>query len=202
MKLTRLRLRNFRCFRNETAIEFDDITALVGKNDSGKSTIMEALDLFLNDNDPDKDDSSKDGDPNDLTIICDFSDLPDEVVIDDTNPTRLCTELLLNSVGNLEIHKTYSGKLQKPKCSSIDAYANHPTAEGVKDLLQLKNPDLKKRAAELGANLEGIDQKVNAQLRARIRDHVGNLAIAPSKVPLNADNAKKIWDELRKYVFV
>jgi F0F1-type ATP synthase membrane subunit b/b' len=126
--------------------------------------------------------------------------LPDEVVIDDSNPTRLGTELLLNSVGNLEIHKTYSGQLLKPKCSSIDAYADHPTAEGVKDLLQLKNPDLKKRAEELGADLEGIDQKVNAQIRARIRDHVANLAIAPIKIPLNDNNARKIWDELRKYL--
>jgi predicted ATP-dependent endonuclease of OLD family len=66
MRLARLRLRNFRCYRDETAIDFDNITALVGRNDSGKSTIMEALDLFLNDGDPDKDDASKDGDAKDL----------------------------------------------------------------------------------------------------------------------------------------
>ena len=200
MKLARLRLRNFRCFREETRIEFDNITVLVGKNDCGKSTIMEALDLFLNDNDPDKDDASKDGDPRDLTIICEFTDLPEDIIIDDAYPTKLSTEYLLNEDGRLEIHKRYSGHLQKPKCESIEAWAVHPTVNGAKDLLQLKNSDLKKRARDLSTNLDGIDQKVNAQIRARIRESLGNLAITPTMIPLNEENAKKIWTELIKYL--
>jgi len=36
MKLARLRLRNFRSFRDEITIDFNDITAFVGQNDSGK----------------------------------------------------------------------------------------------------------------------------------------------------------------------
>ena len=115
MKLSRLRIRNFRCFKDEITIDFEDITALIGKNDSGKSTIMEALDIFLNDRDPDKDDASKHGDPKDLTIICEFIEFPEELILDDTNPTTLKDELLLNAEGKLEIHKQYSGDLQKPK---------------------------------------------------------------------------------------
>lgn len=200
MKLRRLRLRNFRCFREEISIDFEDITALVGKNDAGKSTLMDALDIFLNDLDPDKDDASKNGDPKELTIICEFTEHPDEVILDDTNPTNLNTEFLLNADGRLEIHKFYSGELQKPKCKSIQAHAIHPTIDGVKDLLQLKNSDLKKRAQELGVDLNDVDQRVNAKIRARIRDHFDNLNPAPSMIPLNNDNAKKIWTELRKYL--
>jgi len=37
MKLTRLRIRNFRCYKEEISIDFDDITAFVGKNYAGKS---------------------------------------------------------------------------------------------------------------------------------------------------------------------
>lgn len=143
MKLVRLRLRNFRCFREETCIDFEDITALIGRNDAGKSTVMDALDLFLNDTDPDKDDASKGGNPSDLTIICEFTDLPDEVILDDTNPTKLSTEFLLNAEGKLEIHKFFNGALQKPKCRSIEAYTIHPTVDWAKDLLQLQNPTLK-----------------------------------------------------------
>ena len=200
MKLKRLRLRNFRCFKEEISIDFEDITALVGKNDSGKSTLMDALDIFLNDVDPDKDDASKNGTPGDLSIICEFTDLPDEVILDDANPTKLSTEFLLNTEERLEIHKFYSGELQKPKCKSIQAHAIHPTIDGAKNLLQLKNSDLKKRAQELDIDLEGVDQRVNAQIRARIRDHFDNLNRAPSMIPLNEDNAKKIWTELRKYL--
>ncbi len=200
MKLVRLRLRNFRCFREETCIDFEDITALIGRNDAGKSTVMDALDLFLNDTDPDKDDASKGGNPSDLTIICEFTDLPDEVILDDTNPTKLSTEFLLNAEGKLEIHKFFNGALQKPKCRSIEAYTIHPTVDWAKDLLQLQNPDLKKRAEELDIDLGGIDQRVNAQIRARIRDHFGDLQLAPSMIPLNKENTNKIWPELRKYL--
>lgn len=52
MRLSQVRLRIFRCYRDETSIEFDDLTALVGRNDSGKSTVMEALDIFFNDRTP------------------------------------------------------------------------------------------------------------------------------------------------------
>jgi len=200
MKLARLRLRNFRCFQEEISIEFEDITAFIGRNDSGKSTVMDALDLFLNDIDPDKDDASKGGDPSGLKIICEFTDLPDEVVLDDANPTKFDIEFLLNDEGRLEIHKSYSGHMQKPKCTSIEAYAKHPTVDGANDLLQLTNPDLKQRAKDLSLDLEGVDQRINAQIRARIRDHFVDLQLAPSMIPLNADNAKKIWTELRKYL--
>jgi len=107
-------LRNFRCYKDETAIDFDDITALVGRNDAGKSSIMDALNIFLNDAAPDKDDASKDGTASNLAIICEFADLPDEIILDDTNPTTLDEEYLLNADGRLEIHKLYSGQLVTP----------------------------------------------------------------------------------------
>jgi len=88
MKLARLRVRNFRCFQEEISIDFEDITALIGRNDSGKSTLMDALGLFLNDIDPDKDDASKGGNPRDLTIICEFTDLPDEVILEAQDPLK------------------------------------------------------------------------------------------------------------------
>lgn len=200
MKLKRLRLRNFRCFKEETAIDFEDITALVGKNDAGKSTLMEALDTFLNDIDPDEHDASKDGDTRDLTLICEFNDLPEEIILDDSVPTNLATEFLLNSEGRLEIHKFFSGELKKPKCRGIEAFAIHPTKTGTNDLLQLKNSDLKGRAKELGVNLDGVDQRINAQIRAKIREHFNDLNCVPSMIPLNDNNAKKIWTELRKYL--
>ena len=181
-------------------IDLGGMTALIGRNDSGKSTIMEALDLFLSDSDPDKDDASKTGNAKDLALICEFNDLPSEIVVDDASPTSLQAEFLLNLAGDLEIHKTYSGHLQKPKCTSIEAYAHHPNAEQLRNLLQLKNPDLKKCAEQLGVDLTNVDQQVNAQIRKRIREHVGILDLQMRKIPLNEENGRKIWDELRKYL--
>ena len=48
MKIKNLKIKNFRGYCGEIAINFDEFTALVGKNDIGKSSIMEALDVFFN----------------------------------------------------------------------------------------------------------------------------------------------------------
>ena len=184
MELRELRVRNFRCFKDELSIDFENITALIGKNDSGKSSLMDALDIFLNEDVPDKDDGSKNGDPSDLTIICEFDHLPSSLIIDEDNPTNLANEWLLNSEDRLEIHKKYSGNLQKPKCTAVSVLAVHPTNEGANDLLQLKNSELRERANELGISMENIDQRINAQIRKLIWDNMGGLSLELSEINL------------------
>ena len=48
MKLKTFKLKNFRSYKEEVTIDFDDLTTFVGKNDIGKSTILEALEIFFN----------------------------------------------------------------------------------------------------------------------------------------------------------
>jgi hypothetical protein len=48
--------------------------------------------------------------------------------------------------------------------------------------------------------LANADQKVNAQLRARIRQNVGQLTPQARLIPLNEENAKSVWEGLRKYL--
>lgn len=47
MKIKTLKLKNFRSYKEEIVIDFGDLTTFVGKNDIGKSSILEALDIFL-----------------------------------------------------------------------------------------------------------------------------------------------------------
>ena len=47
MKLKRLYLRNFRSYKDWVSVDFENITTFIGKNDAGKSTILEALEIFL-----------------------------------------------------------------------------------------------------------------------------------------------------------
>ena len=46
MYITKLELQNFRSFEHET-IELDDITVFVGENNTGKSTIMDAIKFVI-----------------------------------------------------------------------------------------------------------------------------------------------------------
>ena len=47
MQLTQLKLTNFRCYKDETTIDLDNLVVFVGKNDSGKSSIFDALNIFF-----------------------------------------------------------------------------------------------------------------------------------------------------------
>jgi len=49
MKLSKLRIENFRSFKDET-IYFDDYTCLVGANGAGKSAVLTALNVFCRNN--------------------------------------------------------------------------------------------------------------------------------------------------------
>lgn len=47
MKIQSIKIKNFRGYKDTVGVQLGDLTALVGKNDIGKSTILEALDIFL-----------------------------------------------------------------------------------------------------------------------------------------------------------
>jgi len=200
LKLVEVRLRNYRCYRDEISIRFDDLTTLIGRNDAGKSTILEALDLFLNEGTPDGNDACKDGNPKDLAIIAVFADLPSAIILDQDTETTFQDELLLNSNGHLEVHKIFNGGLDKPKLSALNLVANHPAADSVKDLVILNNVDLKKRADEIGADTTQIDKKVNSQVRAAIRAATPELHIRTRDVSLLEGNGINFWKGIQGHL--
>lgn len=200
MRLIQLRMRNFRCYKDEISIDFDDLTALIGRNDSGKSSILEALDLFLNDGVPDKDDACKHGNQKDLAIICVFGELPDQIVLDQDAETTLKDEFLLNANGQLEIHKVFNGHLDKPKITTLKVVASHPSAASVDDLLSLTNVELKKRAEDVGADISQIDKKVNAELRAAIRAKSADLMLNIRDVSLLDGNGTNVWKGIQVHL--
>jgi len=81
MRLKSLALKNFRCFTDEH-IEFDPYTALVGANNSGKSVVICALDVFFKSNPKNIpisiDDFYKRDQKRELQIVVTFTDLSKE----------------------------------------------------------------------------------------------------------------------------
>lgn len=88
MRLAKLRIKNFRCFKDQEVL-FDDYSCLVGANGSGKSTILMALNVFFRNtsapsdviNLQDEDFHMKDT-SNPVEITCVFVDLNDEAKSD------------------------------------------------------------------------------------------------------------------------
>lgn len=90
MKLAAVILENFRGYSQSTRIEIDDLTAFIGKNDAGKSTILEALEIFFNDGKPERGDVCVYGTGTTIRISCAFNSLPVEIVLDAAAHTSRC----------------------------------------------------------------------------------------------------------------
>lgn len=197
MRLHSVSVRNFRCYKDEVTVEFGSLTALIGKNDSGKSTIFDALAIFFGEQKPDSGDASNVGNKSDMAITCEFDDIPSSIVIDASNPTNLADEFLLNKNGRLEITQVFNGSLATPKRTQIGIRALHPTISGANDLLNLKINELKTRAKELGVDLSKVNQSMSSEIREAIRNHVGDLSLAEVLIDVELQpGAKALYTQI------
>lgn len=197
MRLIKIKLKNFRCYKDETEICIDDLTVFIGKNDSGKSSVFDALEIFFNEpkNCPDRDDLNVSGDDGIISITCVFENLPEELVIDATYPTTLKDEHMLNSEGYLEVKKVFS--VGARITSKVYAVAVHPTAQNYDDLLSINQTNLRRRATDLNVDLSGADQRVNTQIRKAIWESADDLRLAQVDIDLSKETAKAIWDKIK-----
>lgn len=192
VKIESIKIKNFRSYKEEVTIGFSDLTVLVGRNDIGKSTILEALDIFFNDGSGvtklDKSDiniQASANNDNEIVISVCFSELPKSVIIDSSVSTTLAEEYMLNSEGLLEVSKKYKngGK------ASVFIRAKHPTNPGCKDLLLKKNTELKHIISALGIECE--NQNINATMRNTIWEYYANdLALQDVEIDVSKEDAK------------
>jgi predicted ATP-dependent endonuclease of OLD family len=205
MKLTKLKLENFRGYAGETCVEIDtNLTAIIGKNDIGKSTILEALDIFFNGNDKGAQTKAESADfcvraaeSDRMKITCCFKELPDTINIDEGNQTTLEDELLTNSERQLEIVKSFKRGAAKPG-EEILIRANFPTDASYEGILDKSQADLKKIAQGLGVWDSVVDQRKNAEIRSAIRTTLDLQDLEEQLIPLKKGDGKALWEKLRK----
>jgi putative ATP-dependent endonuclease of the OLD family len=198
MRLIRLTLKNFRCYRHPITIDLTDLTALIGRNDVGKSSVLEALAIFFEQQKADVDDAAKDGDPKQMIIGCEFGALPSSLILDATSRTSLKDEYLLNSRGNLEVIKIFNGVLKTPT-PKVFIRAVHPSVFNANDLLALKIGDLRTRAKTVGVEMAGVNQKISADLRAAIRRTVGDLRLLEQDIEVETQaGAKELYAKIKE----
>lgn len=201
MKIKSISINGFRGYAEEATLEISDLCVLVGKNDIGKSTVLEALDVFFNEGKGcvkiDKDDINKtvisNGGSN-IEISVEFDSLPSTIVIDSTNETSLADEYLLTSNGTLHVVKRYpnAGKEQ------VFIRCMHPSNSECQNLLLRKNAELKKLLDEQG--LECEDKTKNAALRAASWKGQAELRLEESEMEVAKIDAKGIWEQLKSYM--
>lgn len=202
MKIKKVILENFRSYYGKQEIIVENFTAFIGKNDQGKSTVLEAIDIFINDGKgavkTETDDlnvKAKNQNSNSFRIGLVFRDFPEQIIIDAENPTNLKDEFLLNKDGNLEIWKTYMNGKLKETC--IKCY--HPANDDIlKNLLRKKIKELQDIVNE--KKLVCSDKRKSALLRKAIRESYANLIFEDIEIVVDSEDAKKIWEQLVNYL--
>jgi putative ATP-dependent endonuclease of the OLD family len=195
MKIAQVTIENFRAYRQKTIIPFDDLTVLIGKNDIGKSSILEALDIFFGNRNLDFSDRNiLSEDTAEVVIGIAFKDFPETIIIDETISTSLENEYLLNEDGNFEIHKKY--KFGSKITNQTYIIAHHPANEKLADLLTLKISDLKKRATELKIDKPLYDGRKSSEIREQIRLSFPNKVFEVRQIKIDEDGLKNIWEKV------
>ncbi|MBQ2167719.1 MAG: ATP-binding protein [Prevotella sp.] len=200
MKLSKVILHNYRCYKNDVLISIDNLTCIIGRNDVGKSSIMEALDAFFNDNNINKSDltAAAPADDQKIEITCVFTNLPEEMVLDTSAPCNLDEEGLLNAQKELEIKRVWdcSGKTLGKTTYLHCNYYNAPEADG---LLSKKKDTLKTLIQNSAiAMLEGGKTTINRDMRRAIRAHYNMVDRSEQYIKVDGgltaeDNIKSIW---------
>jgi predicted ATPase len=200
MRLESVSIKNFRCYREDVIVPMSNLTTFVGKNDIGKSSILEALEIFFNNETVkiEQGDANIYSDDQSVSITCEFSDLPATLSLDAGAETTLASEYLLSAKGTLKIRKVFDCSKKTPT-SEVFILASHPTAEGVADLLDLKEKDLQKliKDRKLDAALKG-----NPGMRQALWAAAGELSLKEVALPVTKpkEDSKRIWDQLENYL--
>lgn len=177
MKLRKLKLVNFRGYQNNS-FDISNLNVIIGKNDVGKSTIIDALDIYFNDVAIDINDLNvhiPNQDSKFIEISCCFEVDPlEQITLDSSENTATCLEdeYLLNRDGQLEISKRYDcsgGKIGKP---SMKLIAKHPNNFDT-PLIALKINELKRIARENGINSN--NDSIKKEIRKAIFEQTSNL---------------------------
>ena len=194
MKLREVVLKNFRDYYRETRIPVDDLTALIGKDDVGKSTIWEAHNILFNQIKIDIGDRNVFHADEETIIGCIFDNLPTTIVLENVT-TSLEREYLLNDNGTMEILKKYPANGKQ----TIWIRAKHPSNEGFDDLLLKKNNDLKTKIRSDGLGKQ-VNLTINSEMRCALWASLGDSITFETKL-INTDQADEKSSGLKSNPF-
>lgn len=204
MILKKLKLKNFRGYKDFEVSFNDSINVIIGRNDIGKSTILDALAIFFQ-SDKIKIDAEDlcvyhDRDNPVIEITCCFDVGDREILIDSACYTNCADEYLLNEEGLLEIRKTWDCSVGRiPQKDYI--VAHYPTCYDTPLVIE-KIAALQKRYKVLSAdpNCPKVDATVAHELRQAIykMDLVANPDFQTTQIEIKKIDSKNIQDTLYK----
>ena len=201
MKIAKLVLRNFRGY-SQVDVDFDEnFNVIIGKNDIGKSTILEALEIFFNNETVkiDIDDYHVHATEKSMSIQVSFSP-EDKPYTIDTIPTDLSKEFLLDRNRLLSIKKTWDCSKDKITATSLKTHivANYPagfeTPLIIEKITTLRTL-LKNYADQI--NINEVKKNTSSEIRQAIYNVSVFTDFSEIEIPIDKEDGKKIWESLK-----
>lgn len=169
MRLVKAVISNFRGIQGPTEITFNNFNTIVGKNDAGKSTILKALNVFLNEVPFNKDDINVFADTN-VTIELYFKVDDENQIIRYDDETIFVLKEILSEDGLLRIKKVWD--ITRARITS-ETYIYRKIYE-TNDYLLLNKEDILELCNQLGIiNEEEIEYK---KIRIRLAHKLETMA--------------------------
>lgn len=185
MKLRKIKIENFRGYK-ENEIKLSDLNVIIGKNDVGKSTMLDALNVFFENEKPLENDTNVYLDNKEIIITCCFkveTNMP--IFLDSTESkntqTLLENEYLLDNDGLLQIKKVF----EKGKIKKTFIIANYPNKWKI-PLITLKIDDLKQIVDKYKTNKE-VKKNIKKSMRDFIfKQEKNNLKFTVQEIEINS----------------
>ena len=208
MVISKLYIKNFRGYAEQTIELHKDLNVIIGKNDVGKSTILEALEIFFNNNTIkidilDLNKKRADKEDGDITIQVSFEVDSKKSYTIDTVPTKLSQEYLLDSEGYLTIRKVWNASGKNITSKSLKTYivSDYPSTK-------FNNPLICRKISELKGELSLFDStqdttSVNETICSDIRkaiyrfSSINSSDLTETIIPIDAEDGKKIYDAIK-----
>ena len=208
MVISKLYIKNFRGYAEQTIELHKDLNVIIGKNDVGKSTILEALEIFFNNNTIkidilDLNKKRADKEDGDITIQVSFEVDSKKSYTIDTVPTKLSQEYLLDSEGYLTIRKVWNASVKNITSKSLKTYivSDYPSTK-------FNNPLICRKISELKGELSLFDStqdttSVNKTICSDIRkaiyrfSSINSSDLTETIIPIDAEDGKKIYDAIK-----
>jgi putative ATP-dependent endonuclease of OLD family len=200
MRIASITLKNFRAFRGDTTIQLFPFSAIVGRNDSGKSSILHALDIFFN-RSPDLDDFTIGMSIDEqMEITVRFTNLLQTIQDGEGVDTTLLEENLLDGSGCLAIKKVYTKWIgTRPPSPEIRLLVLDFSEDDFQNLCSRNERDLNKLGEAAGLDFSRAGRGVtNRSKREALREKAKANGVAIGQVEYKVSN--DLWRSLNSYV--
>jgi predicted ATP-dependent endonuclease of OLD family len=201
MILEKIEIENYKGISEPVEIFFRNFNMIVGQNDAGKSTILKAIDCFLNDSSPKPDDKNNRTDHHIVSITLIFNPKEIPIIIDGNIETTFENEELINEEGWLELKKEWDVSKSQIRAETSIKRKKYNT----NDFILLTEPQLIKACNDLNIpTRKGNDDEYNntekrQKLREYNKDRDVSFLFEFDKFPSSgASRLKEISDAIKK----